>query len=235
MTRKTNDMNSSVPSQRRKRFWTPARVTLSFIALALLAAVGASSCNQSAEVTTNGNGSQPGQTPAQVAVTRTAPAEGTSTNSTTPSILPAVLREAPLAGLDGRAFKLSDYAGKVILINLWASWCGPCRQEMPHLVELNKEYKARGLQLVGLTTEDPATAGQRVKDFVRDQKVDYQIGYAKGDFAVALMQGHDVIPQSFLISRDGHMLKHFIGFNPAQTPAQLREAIDQALNEKSGT
>lgn len=207
-------MNSLNTRRRKNSFWTPARVMLSLAAFGLVAAIGASSCNSN----------QAGEV-AKTSVT--APVNTGVTNA-----LPASVREAQLTSLEGTPFKLSDYAGKVVLINLWATWCGPCRVETPHLVQINKDYKARGLQLVGLTTENPATAAELVKSFVQQQKIDYQIGYASGEVAATLMQDRNAIPQSFLVSRDGRVLKRFIGFDPFQTPVKLREAVEQALNDK---
>ena len=133
----------------------------------------------------------------------------------------------------GESIKLGDYSGKVLLVNLWATWCGPCRMETPELVKLNKEFKDRGVEMIGLSTEDPDDSAQSVHEFVRAYKVDYQIGWATREVALGLMQGRTNIPQSFIIARDGRILKRFIGFNPQSTPVQLRQALEQALIEKS--
>jgi thiol-disulfide isomerase/thioredoxin len=146
--------------------------------------------------------------------------------------LPETVLDAQLTAADGAAFKLADYSGKVLLVNLWATWCGPCRQETPELVKLYKEFKSKGLEVVGLTTENPDTAAALVKDFVRANGVTYRIGWASNEFAWTLMQGRDVIPQSFVIARDGRIVKRFIGFGVTQTPAQLRAAVEEALNDK---
>jgi glutathione peroxidase-family protein len=140
------------------------------------------------------------------------------------------VRDAQLTAVDGSAFRLADSSGKVLLVNLWATWCGPCRQEMPELVKLYKEYKSQGLEMVGLTTEDPEATGEQVKSFVRANSVNYRIGWASNELAGTLMQGRNSIPQSYIISRDGFILKRFVGFSPVQTPAQLRQAIEEALH-----
>jgi peroxiredoxin len=105
--------------------------------------------------------------------------------------------------------------------------------ETPELVRLHKEYQARGVELIGLSTEPPEASADAVRSFVREYQVDYRIGWATREVALTLMQGRDSIPQSFIITRDGRILKRFIGFRPGDdpnaTPILLRQALEQAL------
>jgi peroxiredoxin len=117
-----------------------------------------------------------------------------------------------------------------MVVNLWATWCGPCRLEIPELVKLHKEFHSRGVEIVGLSTENPDASAEKVRKFIQDFQIDYRIGWAPAEVGAPLMQGHEAIPQSYVISRDGWILKHFVGFSPANTPAQLRQAIEEALN-----
>jgi thiol-disulfide isomerase/thioredoxin len=143
--------------------------------------------------------------------------------------LPQPILDAENRAATGNPIKLGDYSGKVLLVNLWATWCGPCRMETPELVKLNKEFRDRGVQMIGLSTEDPDASAQSVSNFVREYNVDYQIGWATREVALGLMKGQTNIPQSFIIARDGRIIKRFIGFNPQSTPVQLRQALEQAL------
>lgn len=143
--------------------------------------------------------------------------------------VPASVMEADFQTLDGGSLRLSGYAGKVLVLDLWATWCGPCRQEIPHLVQLGNEYRARGVEVVGLSTEDPAAAAPKVRDFAGEFKINYTLGWAGGELARALMQGNSSIPQTFVITRDGRLVKRLIGFNALTGPTQLREAVEQAL------
>ena len=147
--------------------------------------------------------------------------------------LAANVAEAELRAVTGAPIKLADYSGKVLLVNLWATWCGPCRLETPELVKLHKEFRAQGLEVVGLSTEDPDDSADSVREFVHNFNVDYRVGWSGPQVAIALMQGRDAIPQSFVISRSGKIVKRFIGFSPISTPDQIREAIQEALNDKS--
>ncbi|MGB8510896.1 MAG: TlpA disulfide reductase family protein [Pyrinomonadaceae bacterium] len=128
-------------------------------------------------------------------------------------------------------FRLADYNGKIVVINIWASWCGPCRQETPEMEEISREYAKRGVEFVGLTAEDPASAGGRVSAFVRDSKVSYRIGWIDRTTANALMNGRNVIPQTFVVRGDGRILRRFVGYNASRSGQMLREAIDRALDK----
>ena len=202
------------------------RLAFTFVVLSLVAAFGVSSCNSSDERRAE-------QIPARSAT----PARGTAPQrAPAPAALmtlPASINDAELKAVSGAPIKLSNYAGKVLVVNLWATWCGPCRLEIPELVKLHKEFRSEGLEIVGLSTEEPEHSAEKVRNFVQDFEVSYRVGWATNEVALGLMQGRDSIPQSYVISRDGHVLKRFIGFNPVTTPPQIKEAIQEALNQKA--
>ena len=79
-----------------------------------------------------------------------------------------------LRDINGRSFSLSDYKGKVLLINFWATWCPPCRAEIPELVRWQRIYRSRGLQVIGVTY--PPQQLSEVRRFVRREKVNYPVG-----------------------------------------------------------
>jgi thiol-disulfide isomerase/thioredoxin len=137
--------------------------------------------------------------------------------------------------VNGSSTKLANYSGKVLLVNLWATWCGPCRLETPELVRLHKEYRGKGLTMVGLSTENATASAELVRNFVRDFNVDYDIGWATPQVAMGFMQltGRNAIPQSFIIGPDGRVLNRFVGFNPVTTPEQLKQAIEAALSNNA--
>jgi len=217
-------MKKSKKIESAKPLWTPARIAFTILVLSLFAAFGISSCSSSDEkreapapvVRNNGSAPRP--------VAPAAPAPMVT--------LPASITDAELRAVTGAPIKLSTYNGKVLLVNLWATWCGPCRLETPELVKLHKEFRSQGLEVVGLSTENPDASADSVRQFVHNFDVDYRIGWATPEVAIALMQGRDAIPQSFVISRSGRIVKRFVGFNPMDTPNQIRTAIQEALNDK---
>lgn len=221
-------MSGKKQTNTQKPLWTPARLAFTLVVLSLLAAFGISSCSSNDERHANppatGVAVNSGQ-PNPAVPPRTAPPPALTT-------LPAAITDAELRAVSGSPIKLSNYAGKVLLVNLWATWCGPCRQETPELVKLHKEFRSQGLEVVGLSTEDPDDSADSVREFVHNYNVDYRVGWSGPQVAIALMQGRDAIPQSFVISRDGHIVKRFIGFSATSTPDQIRAAVQEALNAK---
>jgi len=142
--------------------------------------------------------------------------------------LPPAVSVVPLKDVNGGSFKLADFFGKVAVINLWATWCGPCRREIPELVKLNKEFHSRGVEMIGLSTENPEASAEKVRKFIQDFQIDYRIGWAPAEVGVPLMQGHEAIPQIFVISRDGRILQRFIGYSAAYS-TQLKQVLEDAL------
>ena len=213
-----------IKPESQKPLWTTPRLAFTIVVLSLFATVGVSSCNSNDE--TRMSTPTPTNTPA--APVRNAPAPQPVLTT-----LPANVLESELKALNGAPIKLSNYGGKVLLVNLWATWCTPCRVETPELVDLYKENRARGLEIVGLSTENPEDSAEKVRQFVQDFEVNYRIGWATPEVAITLMQGRDAIPQSFVIGRDGRVIKRFVGFNPSSTPPLLRAAIEEALNGKA--
>ena len=129
-----------------KRFWTPGRIVITLVAVGLISAFGLSSCNSNETPATNA--------PTNRVVITSAPAN--RANTTAPPVtsvaVPANVRDTTFKTLNGESAKLSDYSNKVVVVNMWATWCGPCRQEIPELVKMSNEYKARGLVVLGLAT-----------------------------------------------------------------------------------
>jgi|ERR1700686_1149171 len=210
----------------KKSFWTPGRVVLTLVGVGLIIAWGLSRWNSRERATINAPANRVTNAPL--------------VNNAQPPVaapnLPQELRDTKVQTLDGESLKLSDFADKVLIVNIWATWCGPCRLEMPELVKLSNEYKARGLVVLGLATSYNERNDQaHVKEYVRTQNIPYQIIWDDGTLAAPLVQmvnAQAVIPQSFVISRDGRIVKHFQGFNAYSTPQLMRQAIEEALNDK---
>src|SRR5712691_6151658 len=158
----------------KKPLWTPARVAFTIIVLSLLAAFGISSCSSNDEKRVG--------TPSDTRVGKNSTAPAPNNAPVAPAapapitMLPASVVDAELQAVSGAPIKLSNYNGKVLLVNLWATWCGPCRLETPELVKLHKEFRSQGVEVVGLSTENPDASADSVREFVHNFDVDYRIG-----------------------------------------------------------
>ena len=142
-------------------------------------------------------------------------------------VVPVEIFEAELADLEGVDFSLSDYRGRVFVLNFWASWCGPCRVEIPELNKLYEEYSPRGVEFVGLTLESPGAGSAKVREFAREFKMTYKLGHADPDVARALMSGTS-IPQTLVVAADGRVVLRVRGYSNT-VPKMLRAGLDAAL------
>ena len=107
-----------------------------------------------------------------------------------------------LKNIQGRYIRLSDYRGKVVLINFWATWCPPCRAEIPDLIRLQQEYQSRGLQVIGVTY--PPQNLPEVRRFVREAKVNYPVGLGTKATKLLFTQSES-LPMTIVIGTDGRI------------------------------
>ena len=145
------------------------------------------------------------------------------------TFLPDRVRDRRIRTLDDKTFRLADFQGKVLVINLWASWCGPCRKEIPEYESVRREYLSREVKFIGLTIEDPAASSSRVNKFVRETNFGFLLGWADEELADTLANGRREIPQTLVIASDGTILNHWAGYARGQSGNRLREAIENAL------
>jgi thiol-disulfide isomerase/thioredoxin len=122
--------------------------------------------------------------------------------SSAPNVFGQETKAPPLElkDLNGRTVRLSNYQGKVVLINFWATWCPPCRAEMPDLVKLQREHRKQGLQIIGITY--PPEKKDRVRRFARSIKVNYPIILGTRQIK-ARFSSDETLPLTIVIDRDG--------------------------------
>lgn len=130
-----------------------------------------------------------------------------------------------LQSLDGKNVQLSSYKGQAVLLNFWATWCGPCKIEMPWFVELQKEYGPQGLQIVGVAMDDASK--EDITKFVKEMGVNYTI--LLGKEAVGQEYGGvNVLPTTFFIDRDGKIVAREFGL---QSRSLFVDNIKKALSQ----
>jgi thiol-disulfide isomerase/thioredoxin len=144
--------------------------------------------------------------------------------------LPEGLLNHKLQAIDDSTFRLADFGGKVIVTNVWATWCGPCRREVPDYEKVRKEYTGRDVEFIALTTEDPLAARDKVRKFARDFHFSFRIGWADRETARVLMNGRNGIPQTLVLGTDGHVLTRWVGYSAQHSSDRLRAAINQGLS-----
>lgn len=124
---------------------------------------------------------------------------------------PSQKTEAPafsLRTLDGRIVASKDLKGKVVLINFWATWCPPCRAEIPSFVELYDKYRDRGVQIVGVALDRE----EKVREFVRGFGVDYPVGVDAGGKLAREFGGIRSIPTTFVLDKAWRVYRKYVGY-----------------------
>jgi len=129
-----------------------------------------------------------------------------------------------LGALDGTPMKLSAQRGKVVVLNVFASWCDPCRQEAADLQQAWQKYQGRGVQFLGIAYKDAAAAAQA---FLNEFGVTYPSAIDPGN-RTARAYGVTGVPETFVIDREGNLVHHFVG---PVTEAQLSQEIDRLLGQ----
>lgn len=131
-----------------------------------------------------------------------------------------------LRDLKGRRHRLSDYRGKVVLLNFWATWCPPCRAEMPDLVKLQRRYGPRGLRIIGITYP-PETAGA-VRRFAARLRVNYPVALGTKE-TKALFTPSETLPLTVVIDRDGNVRELIEGI---LLPEEFEQKIEPLLRPR---
>ena len=128
--------------------------------------------------------------------------------------LPEKVAQAEMENLDRTVTKIADRKGKVLLLNLWATWCGFCREEMPILVKMQNDHRDNGFEVLGLNVDDEPI--DQVNEFAEEMKLNYPLVWSDESttrelLKVSKFQG---IPQSFIVDREGNLRGVFTGADP---------------------
>jgi thiol-disulfide isomerase/thioredoxin len=134
-----------------------------------------------------------------------------------------------LETLDGKSVSLSSLRGKAVVVNFWATWCGPCKIETPWLVEMQNQYGAQGLQIVGVAMDD--SGKDEIARFAKDMGMNYPVVLGKEAVGQAY-GGVDALPESFFVGRDGKIVDKIMGL---EGRSEIEDAIKKALNTQAGS
>jgi peroxiredoxin len=130
-----------------------------------------------------------------------------------------------LTNLAGKTVRLSDFKGKIVLLDFWATWCAPCQEEIPGFVQLQKQYSGRGFTVLGIALDEDGAAV--VKPLAQKLGVNYPL--VIGDTQVAARYGGiQAVPTAFLIGRDGRILKTIVG---PRGRSEWEQTIQMALSQ----
>ncbi len=142
----------------------------------------------------------------------------------------AIGEQAPdfsLRDVDNRAVSLSDYAGKVVLLNFWATWCQPCQVEMPQLDKLQRELGDKGLVVLAISTDD-ARSASTVKPLVKRNGYTFRVLLDKETKVVSMYNPAKTLPYSVLVDREGRIAYVHMGYTPGDE-VEIREKIEALL------
>ncbi len=147
--------------------------------------------------------------------------------SVEPNPTNSILTDAPdfsLNTVDGKPIKLSQFEGKIVVLNFWASWCPPCRKEIPDLVAAQNRYRDRGVEILGVAVDGDQP--EKIEAFVKKSGINYTIALDNGQLFETW--GGSAIPLTFFIDRKGRIRERFDGLI---TPEELNDRLEQMLSE----
>ena len=119
-----------------------------------------------------------------------------------------------LSDLNGKMVSIKDFNGKVLILNFWATWCFPCREEIPNFQDLYAQYKSKGLEIIGISLDEGGS--DVLKTFVKDYRISYPILIGNEE-VTNVYGGIRGIPTTFVINRKGDIIKKYIGYTDKET------------------
>src|SRR5438128_11570871 len=140
-----------------------------------------------------------------------------------PSLKGQLAPDFALQSLDGKTVHLSDFRGKAVLLNFWATWCQPCKIEMPWFADLQKQYAPEGLQVIGVAMDEASP--EDIGKFAKDLGVNYPVLVGKEEVGVAY-GGVQFLPETFFLARDGKIVGKVFGL---KSKSEFEDTIKKIL------
>lgn len=138
------------------------------------------------------------------------------------------LSKVKVETIDGRTINLADWIGNVIVVDFWATWCGPCRREIPELGELEKEYRGKGVKFLGLAVRSDAAD---VKAVAREDSLEFPIALSTAEIE-EIFGGIEGVPTTFVFDKTGAVAAKFVGARPKEVFSEL---FDRLLKSDAAT
>jgi len=159
--------------------------------------------------------------------------DGSGPDTEVPDLPEILATQFDVVTLSGDSVSLSSLieSGRPVVVEFWATWCAPCRKTLPHLIEL-KEKHAESVVILGLTVEDPHEDLEKVRDFVADQHVNFQIAFAPEELFQFMNDRPDIaVPKLFVFDGAGRLVKYIPRYSPL-TQGKVRAAVKKALSHE---
>lgn len=150
-----------------------------------------------------------------------------STSLPMPPLNGGSLNNLGWTGDGGKRNVFSDFRGKALVLDFYATWCAPCRRSIPHLIELQKKFADQGLQVIGLNVGGPDDL-KEVPAFAQRFGIQYTLAVPDDELISFLLSDSDAIPQTFIFDRQGQLARRVIGYGP-NAPEEIDNAIEAAL------
>jgi peroxiredoxin len=132
----------------------------------------------------------------------------------------------------GKTVKLSEYRGKVVLLNFWATWCGPCKIEIPWFIDFQQQYKDRDLVVLGISMDEDGWTS--VKPYVEQKKINYRVAIGTEELST-LYGGVDALPTTFMIDRAGRIASTHLGLvSKSEYQTEIQDLLDGKELKRSG-
>lgn len=140
------------------------------------------------------------------------------------------VRKLTLHDLNANKARLSDYQGRIVVLNFWATWCGPCKEELPHLGEIAQRYAGQGVAIVLVSIDDQKKL-DAVRDYVTQQKVRLPVWVGANVDLLEQLSGTNVVPATLIIDEKGEIVR---AINGEAREEDVKEAVDWLLSGKKG-